>query len=54
MIVSATVAVYHHTIIALGTKVISNLVVGLRLGHNYQIVNPGIAFDWLWRFDLSV
>jgi hypothetical protein len=54
MIVSATVAVYHHTIIAFRTKVISNLVVGLRLGYIYQTANPGIAFDWLWRFDLSV
>jgi hypothetical protein len=55
MIVTASVAIDHHAIVAFWTEVVSDLVIGLGLSHIYNlIVNDAIAFEWLSRFDLSV
>ncbi len=52
MIVTATVAVYHHAVVALRTEIVSNLVIGLGLRHTFYLENPAIAFAWLSRIDL--
>jgi hypothetical protein len=51
MIVTATVAVYHHTVVTPRTKIVSDLVISLGLSHILNHINTAIAFGWLSGID---